>query len=410
VLTPQQRQALGSLSLDYFCPSIRMSLQTAVALESENLLRSAHVDACLLPGKLAEAIERLGGPRVANRIVAGIPGKRIHRHPQLMVANRVLQRLNLSGRDTTAVARVLGRMYSSVARRCDSEAVVGTQYSCLELFEGRKYRIMEQVAAPPRYERALTSEELARFPGWAEAGVVKPSLWDDRVEAELRAADVIWAPSQHLIRVSQKFGADPSKYHVIPFPAAASQPAVTNSGAEPRGRLRIIFAGTLMLQKGVQYIYEALHKRSDLPVQMKFFGSIKLTQFGVQRLMEVGTVHGPIARSQLHEEFRNADMLLFPSLCEGHALVTLEAAALGVPVVATRESGASSSAMLIASRSPEAIIEAIEAVIADRELLHKLSEAGLAEAKGRNLGAYAENIVESLVKLVSPAESTRRNL
>ena len=161
-----------------------------------------------------------------------------------------------------------------------------------------------------------------------------------------------------------------------------------------------------MLQKGVQYIYEALRKRPDLPVQMEFFGSINLTPLGVQRLMEVGTVHGPIARSQLLEEFRNADVLLFPSLSEGHALVTLEAAALGVPVVATKESGASSSsAMLIASRSPEAIIEAIEALVADRELLHNLSAASLAEARARNPATYAENIVDSLLKLVSPAGS-----
>lgn len=380
-----------------------MSLQTAVALESKSLLRSAHVDACLLPGKLTGAIERLGGPRVANRIVTGIPGERIHRHPQLMIAGRVLRRLHLSGRDTSAAARVLERMYSSIARRCDSEAVVGTQYSCLELFEGRKYRIMEQIAAPPRYERAVLEEELTRFPGWAEQGLIKPSPANDRVEAELQAADLIWAPSQHLIRVSQKFGADPSKYHIIPFPAAVPQPVVTSNRCESHGRLRIIFAGTLMLQKGVQYIYEALRKRSDLPVQMEFFGSINLTPLGVQRLMQVGTVHGPVARSQLHEEFRNADVLLFPSLSEGHALVTLEAAALGVPVVATRESGASSSAMLIASRSPEAIIEAIEALVADRELLYKLSAAGLAEARARSLATYAENIVESLFKLVSPA-------
>src|ERR1700728_5459948 len=44
------RDAAGPLTLDYFCPGIRMSLQTAVALESAALLRSAHVDACLLPG------------------------------------------------------------------------------------------------------------------------------------------------------------------------------------------------------------------------------------------------------------------------------------------------------------------------------------------------------------------------
>ena len=233
---PQQRQALGSLSLDYFCPSIRMALQTAVALESENLLRSAHVDACLLPGKLAGAIERIGGPRAANRIVTGIPRERIHRHPQLLIAVRVLRHLNLSGRDTSAAAaQVIGRMYSSIARRCDSDAVVGTQYSCLELFEGRKYRIMEQVAPPTRYELTILAEELARFPGWAKNDVIGSSLSNDRAEAEFQAADLIWAPSQHLIKVSQEFGADPSKYHIIPFPAAIPRPLMISNRANAAG-------------------------------------------------------------------------------------------------------------------------------------------------------------------------------
>ena len=66
-----------------------------------------------------------------------------------------------------------------------------------------------------------------------------------------------------------------------------------------------------MLQKGVQYIYEALHKRPDLPVQMEFFGPVNLTPLGVRRLTEVGTVHGAMPRSRLLEEFRSADVLLF---------------------------------------------------------------------------------------------------
>jgi glycosyltransferase involved in cell wall biosynthesis len=394
---------MGTPSIDYFCPGIRMSLQTAIALESNNLLRTAHVDTCLLPGKFAGAMERLGGPRVANRIVAGIPRERLHRHPQLTIAARVLRHLSLSGRDTSGVYRILRRMYASVAQQCDADTVVGTQYSCLELFEGRKYRIMEQIAAPPRYERSVEAEELARFPGWAPDGIVKPSLWDDCVEAELQTADLIWAPSRNLVRISEKFGIDTSKIHIIPFPATVPQPLQTPNRGEPRRRLRIVFAGRLMLLKGVQYIYEALRRRPDLPISMDFFGPINLAPLGVQRLMEVGTLHGPIARSELHEEFRNADVLLFPSLSEGHALVTLEAAALGLPVVATSESGASSGAMLIASRSPEAIIEAIETLVADREMLQKLSAAGLADATTRNTTTYARNIVNSLSRLAPAA-------
>ena len=375
-----------------------MGLRTAIALESVALLRSAHVDACLPPGRTARVLERLAGPRVANRVVAGIPAERIHRHPQLMVASRVRRRLVLSGEDTTAVDRMLIRMYSSIARQCGSEAVVGTQSSCLELFEDRKYRIMEQISAPPHYDRAVAVEELARFPGWTPEGVTRSSPSDDRTEAEWQAADLIWVPSPHLIGNSKEFGADPLKFQVIPFPIPRPQPTGTIRNLGGR-RLRVVFAGTLMLRKGVQYIYEALHKRPDLPVQMEFFGPVNLTPLGVRRLAEVGTIHGAVPRSRLLEEFRRADVLLFPSLSEGSAIVTLEATALGLPVVTTEETGAPASAMVIPSRSPEAIIEAIEALTDDPAQLERLSVAGLAEASKRSLAMYANDIADSIERL-----------
>jgi glycosyltransferase involved in cell wall biosynthesis len=315
--------------------------------------------------------------------VRDIPPERIHRHPQLMIANRARQRLLLSGRDTTAVDRVLIRMYSAVARQCRSGAVVGTQGSCLELFEGRTYRILEQISPPPRYERAVRAEELARFPR-------------GRLEAEWQAADVIWVPSAHLISICRDFGADPLKFRVLPYPIGRQRPA--GMAREVRGgrALRVVFVGTLMLEKGVQYIYEAFRRRPSLPVQMEFFGAVKLTKLGVRCLAEVGTVHGPVPRPQLFSELRRADVMLFPSLSEGSALATLEAVALGLPVVATSQAGGPASAMVIPSRSPEAIIEAIEILADDPARLAELSAAGLAEASTRNLATYTESIIGSL--------------
>jgi glycosyltransferase involved in cell wall biosynthesis len=376
-----------------------MGLQTAVALQSAALLRSAHVDVCLRPGMAARALERVAGPRVANHVVRDVPAARIRLHPQLAVVSRVRRRLLLSGQDTTAVDQILVRMFSWVARQCRAPAVVGTQSSCLELFEGRAYRIMEQVSPPLRYERAVAAEELTRFPGWAPPAVARPRAWDHRMEAEWHAADLIWVPSPHLIGISAQFGADPGKFHVIPYPVPGPRPPRVNRTAKSPRALRVVFAGTLMLEKGVQYIYEAFHGRPDLPVKMEFFGPVNLTPLGARRLAEVGTVHGPVPRSQLLNEFRHADLLLFPSLSEGNALVTLEAAARGLPVVATEEAGPPSSAMIIPSRSPAAIVEAIEVLAGDPERLANLSAAGLAEASQRSLAAYHAEIASSVKTL-----------
>jgi glycosyltransferase involved in cell wall biosynthesis len=200
-------------------------------------------------------------------------------------------------------------------------------------------------------------------------------------------------PSAHLISICSDLGADPLKFRVLPYPIGRQRSAGMVREVRGGRALRVVFVGTLMLEKGVQYIYEALRRRPSLPIQMEFFGSVKLTEVGVRCLAKVGTVHGPVPRSELFSELRRADVMLFPSLSEGSALSTLEAAALGLPVVATSEAGAPASAMVIPSRSPEAIIEAIEILADDPARLAELSEAGLAEASTRNLATYTESIV-----------------
>jgi hypothetical protein len=394
------REAAGALGVDYFSPSVRMGLQTAVALESAALLQSAHVDACLRPGRASRALGQVAGPRVANRVVQGIPAGRIHNHPQLAIVGRLRRHLILAGRDTTAMEFVLRRIFSAIARQCSSEAVIGTQNACLELFEGREYRIMEQVSTPHRYERAVTAAELARFPGWATDTASRSRPWDLRMEAEWQAADLILVPSRRLIAISREYGADPRKFHVLPYPISRPQPPGRVREPRFRRKLHVVFAGTLMLQKGVQYVYQALRKRPDLPVHMEFFGSVNLTPLGMSRLAEVGTVHGPVPRSELLDAFRHADILLFPSLAEGSALVTLEAASLGLPVVATEEAGAPMGAMVIPSRSAEGIIEAIEAIADDPAQLEKLSAACLAEAAKRTTDMYSDSIADSIRQLL----------
>ena len=385
-------------AFDYFSPGgVRMGLQTAIALDKLSLLHSVHVDACLQPGITARFLERVAGPRVTNRIVRDIPAARVYNHPQLFAAARYRQRQQLSGKDTAAVDRMLFRMYAWIARQCHSEAVAGPPGASLELFGDRAYRVIEQFAPPRPYERAIAAQELARFPGWAPDGVTRPTLRDQRVEEEWQLADRIWVPSQHLVGISQELGADPRKFRVIPYPITAlKRDSLARDTQDRRGRLRVVFAGTLMLEKGVQYIYQALRTRPRLPIEMHFYGPVNLTPLGVQRLAEVGTVHGPVPRSQLLREFCDADALLFPSLSEGSALVTLEATALGLPVVATSEAGAPASAMVIPTRDPEAIGDAIEALADEPARLEQLAMTGLAEAARRTPASYANSILSSL--------------
>ncbi len=250
---------------------------------------------------------------------------------------------------------------------------------------------MEQFSPPLKLERSIAEQEARRFKGWARSGVWRPAPWDDRMIQEWDEADLIWVPSRHLICMCERLGADRTKFRVVRFPMTFVGDRTVQRPLQP-GNLRVVFAGTLMLAKGVQYIYEALRGWNRSRIDMHFFGPSQLTAHGIAQLAKVGTVHGAVPRDVLMNEFVRSDVLLFPSLSEGSALVTAEAAGVGLPVIATEQSGPPDSAILIDARSSEAIRRSLELLLEHPETFEEASHAGIAEARRQTIDAFDESL------------------
>ena len=103
--------------------------------------------------------------------------------------------------------------------------------------------------------------------------------------------------------------------------------------------MRAVFCGALIRRKGVHVLLEAWHKLSLPHAQLTLVGAVHdeiqpyLSQFGGPSVSAVGFT------SCVHEVFRQSDIHIFPSECEGSAKSVYEACAAGLAQITTFESG-----------------------------------------------------------------------
>jgi glycosyltransferase involved in cell wall biosynthesis len=129
-------------------------------------------------------------------------------------------------------------------------------------------------------------------------------------------------------------------------------------------RPRVLFVGSLRVFKGPQLVLHAarLFPQADFVVVGDGLMAEKLRE-RAHALPNV-TMKGQLPRISVREEYRNADIFLFPSWWEGSPRVLLEAAASGLPVIARRD------------YEPESVIDGVTGFLAasDAEIMTHLAE------------------------------------
>jgi len=169
-----------------------------------------------------------------------------------------------------------------------------------------------------------------------------PMRWLAR--AVLKRAAVVAAVSPALAaEASAVLGWPPDRIIVAPMPV----PAVGHAPAPPIPApppLRLIAAGRLMPEKGVDVLLEAMRllQARDVDVELEVVGSgperPRLAALAAPLGHRV-TFHESVSQSELHDAIRQAHVLVVPSRREGLGLVAVEALALGRPVVASAVGG-----------------------------------------------------------------------
>jgi glycosyltransferase involved in cell wall biosynthesis len=186
------------------------------------------------------------------------------------------------------------------------------------------------------------------------------------VRRALRTAEVIRTHSPIIHDLALQAGASPSKSFLVPDAIRddAIPPDVPAFRREARAAMRarlgigaeapfVLSFGRLHPFKGLDALVRALGllQRQGSPVVAAFCGASKRTpQYGdyrefLQRLVrkegvdDVVRFHEEISNDEAARMLASADVVVVPSTREGSNRVTIEAAAVGTPVVVTRTAG-----------------------------------------------------------------------
>jgi alpha-maltose-1-phosphate synthase len=365
--------------------------------------RPEHPLAKVLPSSVSRELSR--------RTFTHVHQDQVHCYPWLEAGRLVASRFRLAGLtrhevgwfSVDAVYRGLDTTVASRLQHAKNiDAVYAYEDGALASFRAaRKLGLRTIYELPIGYWRCyqeLMEEEAALQPEWA---MTLPGNLDSigkrhRKDEELALSTHIVVASEFVRHTLLKAGTLNASISVAPYGAPATSSVKTRSSAS-EGTLRVVFVGTLSQRKGISYLLRAA----------ELLGSrIKLTLIGrrvgeCNVLDDVLRVHRwipSLSHSELLQEIGRHDVMVFPSLFEGLALVLLEALSQGVPVITTPHTGAldflsdGEDGFIVPIRDVGAIVEKLELLACDRERLAAMSQAAIRKAAQRSWKRYRERL------------------
>ena len=138
-----------------------------------------------------------------------------------------------------------------------------------------------------------------------------------------------------------------------------------------------------------------------------------VTRRGLEEVVDLrGYVpNGPM----LWELYRSSHAFLHVSLTEGLPQVIVEAAAAGLPIVATAVGGVAAAlghgarGLLVPPRDALVAVEALERLATDEGLRSRLMRAGIEHVRGETLEAQRDRVLEFVSEEIDRTVAAKRN-
>ncbi len=222
---------------------------------------------------------------------------------------------------------------------------------------------------------------------------------------EYEEADYIYVPSVFAKETFIQHNINPNKIIQIPYGVNSS---LFHKDTRDDDVFRIVFVGSLSLRKGVQYLLEAFSELNLKNAELVFIGYIDPDIKDILHKYEnIFKFIGKVEQAMLYKYLSNSSVFVFPSLEEGLAQVILQAAACGLPVICTPNSGCEDvitdgrEGFIVPIRDITALKEKILYLYEHKNERDSMSEMAFKKAQNLTWDIFGKRIITEYERITS---------
>lgn len=273
-------------------------------------------------------------------------------------------------------------------------------------------RILDMSAANLNYMRTIYDKDAQLAPEFSrrlhkERAIVWSDEIMDRALREIRSSEYFLVPSNFVKRSLLYSGCEEKNMIICPYGVDTNQFSGKTFYPVGKGRpIRFVYVGGVKELKGIFYLLEAFLKIPTDQAILTVVGSCNKNDQDIQPYLGHVEFTGPVLHKQVSKILNNSDVFVFPSLGEGLSLSTLEAAACGLPIIVTENSGVNDlvkegrEGFIIPIQSESAIRDKVEWFIKNPEKIEKMGRAAHDMALEYTWERYYKIVAEQLESVV----------
>lgn len=297
---------------------------------------------------------------------------------------------------------------TSIGTRRDYDIFIGWSGMSLRALNASKRQgkitILERGSSHILHQNSILKEEYRKFG-------IDFSIDNRVIEKELKEYETchyISIPSSFVKKSFIDQGVSPEKLVVNPYGASSYFQHQIGQMERP---FRVLYLGSLTIQKGLIYLFEALRQLNILQKQYEvwFIGYVaEELKDSIKKYNQYNwNFRGHVPHYELPDLVAQCDVGVLPSLQDGFGMVIPQMLGCGVPVIASTNTGGADiiregeTGFIVPIRSPQAIAEKIMYLYENPERLADMKTAAAASVRnGFTWDDYGERYVSFLKKLV----------